>query len=289
MMAETGLYKTSEGRSLVRDRYEKILSGWPVENKRTTVEIAVDGRQVITHVISCGPKEAPPLLLLHGTMSNSAAWMGDAAQWSRQFRLFAADLPGEPGLSSEERLSPAGDDYVLWLEGLLRELGYGDDPVCIVGQSLGAFAALKFATARPESVKKVSMLTVSGVAPVRGSFLLKALPLMLLGRLGKEKLNRLISHGVEIGAEAEEFGMLVSEHCRTMAEQIPLFTEEELVRLTMPLQYFGGDHDALLDTVKTADRLKKLAADVQVNILEDTGHVITGMTDRILEFMKDQD
>ena len=35
--------------------------------------------------------------------SNSAMWMGDAALWGRDFRLYAVDVLGEPGLSSEAR------------------------------------------------------------------------------------------------------------------------------------------------------------------------------------------
>jgi pimeloyl-ACP methyl ester carboxylesterase len=34
---------------------------------------------VATFVISCGPPEAPPVVLLHGTGANSAMWLDDVA------------------------------------------------------------------------------------------------------------------------------------------------------------------------------------------------------------------
>ncbi|HAK47159.1 MAG TPA: hypothetical protein DCO79_14735, partial [Spirochaeta sp.] len=184
--------------------------------------------------------------------------MGDVETWSRSFRVVAVDLPGEPGLSSDQRPSPSGDDFSSWLAGLLDELGYTEQPVSIVGQSLGAFAALKFAVKYPSRVNKLSMLTTSGISPTRLSFMFKALPMMLLGKWGSNRINRMISYGADLGDEAAGFGALVSKHCRPLTEVIPIFPDAELSRLTMPVQYFGGDHDVLLNSGAAAARLQEL-------------------------------
>ena len=165
------LFKSEEGKKIVNARYEEILKLWPVSHERKFIETRINNEVKITHVLECGDTDAPPLLLLHGTMSNSAAWIGDAAELSKCFRLIAADIPGEPGLSDDHRFHPSGDEYSLWVENLLDLLGYGDSSISIIGQSLGSFAALKFAVKRPDRVRCISMLTVSGIAPVRISFI----------------------------------------------------------------------------------------------------------------------
>jgi pimeloyl-ACP methyl ester carboxylesterase len=53
--------------------------------------------------IACGEKSLPPLFLLHGSSSNSAMWISDAAEYAKHFRVYALDLPGEPGRSAEVR------------------------------------------------------------------------------------------------------------------------------------------------------------------------------------------
>ena len=99
-------------------------------------------------------------------------------------------------------------------------------------------------------------------------------------------MNKMISYGVDTGAEAAAFGTLVSEHCRTMTETIPLFTDDDLVRLTMPVQFFGGDHDVLLNTDATAERLKHLLPQSEINLLKETGHVVIGQAERIIDFIQ---
>jgi len=237
-----------------------------------------------THIIISGEEDAPPLLLLHGASSNSAGWMGDAGTWSKDFRLIAADMPGEPGMSCDRRLDVAGDDYIFWLESLLDSVGYGS--VSIIGMSLGSFAALKFATVRPERVKKLSMLTTSGFVPARLSFMFKALPLMFLGDWGSDRVNKIVAHKTPMPIEAIEFGRLVSKHYKPMMTPIPLFTDDELKRLTMPVQYFGGNKDALIDSEATALRLRAQVPHAEVNLLPDTGHLVLGQTEKILGFMK---
>ena len=276
------VFRSEEGKEIIREHYEKILAVWPVPHERLYVQAG----EMKTHVIVSGPETASPMILLHGTMSNSAAWMGDIELWSEHFRVIAADLPGEPGFSSEYRLSPAGDDYSDWLAALVNDLGYGGTAVRLVGQSLGSFAALKYAVNHTERAANISMLTTPAVAPQKVSFMLKALPLMLLGKWGHERIEKMIAYGVDTGPEAASFGRLVSKHCRPLYEPIPLFSNGELERLTMPVQYFGGDHDVMLNTEATAARIGEFVPGAEVNILQGIGHVVIGRTEEILGFMR---
>ena len=164
-------------------------------------------------------------------------------------------------------------------------MGYAGTPVCIVGQSLGSFVALRFAVNHPERVEKISMLTTPAIAPAKAGFIFKAMFLMLFGKKGSDKINRMVAYGTDLGKWSSTFGSLLSKHCRPMTEPIPILSDEEIRRLKMPLQLFAGDHDVMLRTEETAERLRRLAPHAEINILSGLGHAIIGKTDEILRFM----
>ncbi len=62
---------------------------------------------------ACGAESVPPLLLLHGSVANSAMWMGDVAAWAPHFRIFAVDIIGDAGLSAPSRPPLACDAHAL--------------------------------------------------------------------------------------------------------------------------------------------------------------------------------
>jgi pimeloyl-ACP methyl ester carboxylesterase len=50
-----------------------------------------------THVISCGAKNAFPLVLLHGGYASSTMWFPSIADLAKKFHVLALDTVGEPG------------------------------------------------------------------------------------------------------------------------------------------------------------------------------------------------
>ncbi len=274
------VFKSEEGRRALAASYEKALSkaSSQVPFRRRFLETAL-GK---THLIEAGPEDAPPLLLLHGTASNSATWLADIPQWSRHFRVIAADIPGEPGLSEDRRLTLASEEPAQWLESLLNELGL--DAVRIVGMSLGGWIGLHFATRHPQRVEALSLISAGGLARPKMSFLFVALPLTLLGDWGLKKINRIVCRGVEIPPEVEEFMILAGRHFRPMLEPVPVFRDEELLRLTMPIQLLAGKKDALLPAEASVRRLKRLLPDAETRLFPDCGHAVIGKADEILTF-----
>jgi len=97
------VFKSEQGRRAIVACYENALaeaaSRLPL--RRRIVQTALGD----THVIEAGDASRPPLVLLHGTASNSATWLADIPVWSRHFRVVAADIVGEPGLSEDRRIT----------------------------------------------------------------------------------------------------------------------------------------------------------------------------------------
>src|SRR5512137_2415948 len=127
------VFKSETGRRALVACYEKALAqaATTLPIRRRIIETALGD----THVIEAGAADNAPLVLLHGTASNSATWLGDMALWSRHFHVIAADIVGEPGLSADRRLTLASEEASNWLSSLLDQIGAAR--IRIVGMSLG--------------------------------------------------------------------------------------------------------------------------------------------------------
>ncbi len=168
------IYKTDEGRALVLRQYRAALDAWPVPSTQTSIST----RQGETFVLSSGPDKRPPLILLHGSATNSASWVGDIGTWSQHFRVHAIDLIGEPGLSAPARPPLGSGAYQEWLDDVLDGLGL--QQAAVIGLSLGGWVAMDYAIRRPDRVGKLVLISPGGIGRNQ-NILLWALPLLLLG------------------------------------------------------------------------------------------------------------
>jgi pimeloyl-ACP methyl ester carboxylesterase len=182
----TRIYKSVDGERAVRERYLTILKSWPVPNQ----QLRVPTREGETFIVACGNENAPPLFLLHGSMANSAMWMGDVAAWAAHFRIYAVDIIGDAGLSAPSRPHLASDAHALWLDDVMRALSLSR--VSIVGVSLGGWLALDYATRRPKTVESVAVLCPAGVGRQKFGVVLKTTPLRMLGAWGRRRAAELV-------------------------------------------------------------------------------------------------
>ncbi|MEI9932385.1 MAG: alpha/beta hydrolase [Rhizomicrobium sp.] len=181
----TTIYKSKAGARAVRERYLQFLDRWPVPGER----IAVPTREGETFVLACGPKDAPALLLFHGSGANATMWLGDIGEWSKHFRCYAVDMIGEPGLSAPSRPRLDSEAHALWLDDVLA--GLEIERASIMGVSLGGWLALDYATRRPGRVEKLALLCPGGAGRQR-AVVLFALPLMFFGAWGRRKLRNFV-------------------------------------------------------------------------------------------------
>ncbi len=271
------VYKTEEGRSIIAGKIDEIGRTLPFSGESRFLESERFGR---THCFVTGEESLPPLVLLHGTSANYLSWVGYMAEWRDSYRIYALDLPGQPGLSSPER--PPLADMSDWLEESVRALGLGRFYLC--GMSLGGWAALRFALDHGETVAALALIAPSGLAAPRISFFLRILPLLFMGESGARRINRIVYGPLAPGAEDEAFGLLVGTHFVPLTENIPLFSPRELESIPFPLYYAGGEKDALLNTKASAAFLKAHAKGAAVNVLPGAGHVILDRAEGIGKF-----
>jgi pimeloyl-ACP methyl ester carboxylesterase len=281
----TGIYKTPEGQRLVEEQYRRILTYWPVVNR----QFHVPTRLGETFVIECGEKSAPPLLLLHGSLANSASWMGDVALWANSFRIFAVDVIGEPGLSASSRPPLHSDAYALWLDDVMSALGL--EHASFVGVSLGGWLVLDYATRRPAHVDRMALVCPSGIGRQKIGILFKIAFFSLCGAWGKRKLREAILGRMTRGDVSPamhkfgEFLALIHKSTRPRMERLPVFSDMALKGLTMPVLAIVGAKDVLLDSADTRRRIHGLLENGEVRYIEDAGHFIPGQGATIQEFL----
>ncbi|MER6304765.1 alpha/beta fold hydrolase [Streptomyces sp. NPDC001657] len=275
------IYKTEAGAREIQQRYREMLQAWPVPAE----EVRIPTREGETFVLASGPKDAPPVLLIHGSGANTTMWQDDIASWSQHFRTYALDLIGEPGLSAASRPPLSSDAHARWLDEVLAHLGV--TRTAIVATSLGGWVALDYATRRPDRVTRLALLCPGGLGRQKMGWLFKAVLLRALGRRG---VRRSVATGT--GLEAPEVQhlldhvMLTFTHFKPRTERLPLFPDSALRRLTMPTLVTVGSRDALFDSEDTARRVRQCLPHATVNVLPEAGHALLNQTDSILTFLR---
>jgi pimeloyl-ACP methyl ester carboxylesterase len=272
-------YKTPAGKQAVMNFYDGVLANWPVPHETRTIRT----RHGKTFVITSGSPAYPPLILLHGAASNSMAWAGEVAHLVKHYRVYAVDIPGEPGKSEIAWLSFEGPAWAEWLDDV--RAGLEIDRFALAGLSWGGWLALKYATTYPEHVTDLVLLTPGGITQDNLGFLLRMLPLFMLGRWGQRRAMRLMFGDAPIPDGVVEGMGLIMKHFKGRRDVPPLFSDDDLRRLTMPLLLIGGDKDGLREMHGIAARLGSLAPQLEVEIVPGAGHAIVNTAPRILQFL----
>ncbi len=111
-----------------------------------------------------GPDAAPTLILTHGWGPDSTAWYYAKQQLSDQFRVMVWDLPGLGKSQKPKNRDYSLEKYARDLEAVLMLAG--DQPVILVGHSMGAMILLTFVRLFPEHLGQ----RVAGLILVDGTY-----------------------------------------------------------------------------------------------------------------------
>jgi len=133
------------------------------------------------HVVHDGPRQAPPLLLIHGSGASGASWGPVVGALAGHHHVIRVDLPGcgqSPPAPSYDVPEQAGRVAVL-LDGL------GLRHITVAGHSSGGYVATALAEQRPDLVGALALISTgpSLDALLPQPFILRALLAPPLGPL----------------------------------------------------------------------------------------------------------
>lgn len=271
---KTSVFKTEAGRDEVRAYYNRVLSRFPFAQRY--VETAF-GK---TFVLTAGQEQNPPIILLHGSCSNSAFWFPEIMALSNHFRVHAVDIIGEAGNSEEYRPDLHSDAFALWMKDVLA--AFGLEKAAFIGNSLGGWMALKFAAAYPKNVSKMILIASAGLAQIRPQFLLNVDQAQRAEGTAQVSADTIGKHSIP--KEVLDFMNLIVANYNPIQE-LPLYTDEQLRRLTMPVLFINGIDDVIIDAPRSADRLSRLVPSGIIHLLPNCGHVVTNSIEYILPFL----
>lgn len=277
------IFKSEAAANDVRTRYQALLRSWPVPNEQLYLPTC----QGETFVVASGPKNAPALLLLHGTMANAAAWMQEVVTWAKEYRVYAVDIIGDAGLSAPSRRSFATDAHALWLGDVLD--GLGASSVTPIGTSLGGAIALDFAIRRPQRVDSLVLNCPGGIADK--NVLWWALPLLLLGPWGARKVRERIIGKVPPpqGDAARQYAELTDLTFQSMTprtESLPKVTDQQLGQLPMPILVLLGGQDVTMDARRIKQRFEQHVSGAEILLFGAAAHYLGDQSAAIAQFLR---
>lgn len=279
-MKEQMIFKTDDGRQKILDYYSNIKAQLTYPYR----ENFVDTQFGKTYVIEAGKEDNPAMLLFHGSCSNSAMWYGDMKILSEHYHVYSVDILGEPGNSEPVRMDMNGREYALWINEILEKLKI--EKASIIGNSLGAWMGLKFGVNFPDQLDKLVLIAPSGLVQPKFSYIFRTIVYAMQGEKGLKKIGKMITGTDEMPQAVMEFNRLIAAHFTPIMGALPLFTDDELARLHMPVMFMSGENDVINDAKKAVARLTDNVPDASIRIIENNGHIIYNAMEEIIPFLR---
>lgn len=250
------IYKSREGEAEIQALYDEALGGLGLGHE----SLMVGTRSGDTHVLAVGPEDAQPVVFLPGGNFLNPTCLRWFSPLAADYRLYAPDLVGQPGRSSQERPSPKGDAHAWWVEDVLDGLGLGR--VALLGISYGAGVAIRTMGYAPGRVSRAALVSPAAVAmgPLPRMLVEVALPIILY-RLRPTR-ERLLPAARPILTEPEDLAVrqlgAIYRNVRLDAGLPRMATEEELRGFEGSVAVFASEDDVFFPARRVLARAKEV-------------------------------
>ncbi len=253
--------------------YDETLKLWKVSYE----ELYIPTANGTAHVIVSGPKNAAPLVLLHGMNASSTMWYPNMASLSKNHRVFAIDFILEPGKSSLKNDIESIENVTDWYEEVLAVLEL--DSFHLMGASRGGWMAVHFALNNQNKVKSLVLLspaqTFMWIRPSVGLFKNIASLFSSKDQQLTQSLESLSSNPAKISEvyiKQYQLGLEKNSDNKFVSSMQP-FSNKELMSLQMPVLVLIGDDD-LINEQKTVEIANKLP-NGKGEVIQNAGHFLS--------------
>jgi pimeloyl-ACP methyl ester carboxylesterase len=271
------LFVSAEAEARVMAVYRALLQHWPVPFETRMVPT----RFGETHVISSGPADAPPLILMHAFFATALVWLPNIGELSAHHRVHVVDILGEPNPGRPVRPILTDDDAVRWYADLLDGLGVAR--ASVIGNSNGGFLSALFAMKLPERFERLVLIspaaTFHTIWPFyRHMFVPKLLALMAPWLPGHERRMRKAIAWAGAGLPGdpgwEELFFLELMYGKTATQVIPrVFTPQEAHAIRCPTLLIVGDHEVIYRPDAVIAAARALLPAIETAVVPDAHHV----------------
>lgn len=261
------IYRSPQGEAEFMNLYNGRLAGLTIN----PCSVMINTRFGQTHILSAGPQEAPPIMLLTGISTGAPRILEWFLPLAKEYRLYAPDPIGQPGLSAQIRMPSRDYNYGKWMVDVLDGLGLEQLP--FIGVSFGGGVLLDTAAFAPERISRAALVVPAGITRV--PLLQKVIKLFLPCLLYRffPSRNRLIRAVQPLSAEIDDYSLQVFDatirHLKLNLVPPGPFDQESLARFTAPTILFLARSDILIPLEAAQRRARKLISNlVALEILE---------------------
>lgn len=273
------LFSSAKGYEIVMAAYDAEVARAPVPYQSQLVST----RYGATHILSGGPRHAPPVLLFHHWRSNAAGIGASFPFLFASYRVYMPDIIGQMGKSAPTRPPTDGPAYAAWVADLFDALGLSQ--AMLIGVSGGGWVVLKCAAYAPERVQKavvVSTVGLSGSFSRWTQFVRSPLFGLVIGlfpckpAIGWTARYFAGSHasGSPWYASFVEGIYLGRKYFKGTMPPGPL-ADDELRRITSPTLVLVGEYEHLYHPEASVERARRLIPGlVRAEVIADAGHTL---------------
>lgn len=242
------------------------VSGDP--RKREVHAVASGGETIYAEATGAGS----PVVLCHGLGGNHAIWWRQVDTFARRHRVVTWDQRGfgnSTAATGDVSIEAAAADLL----AILAELDLRD--TCVIGQSMGAFTALRAALTDPSRMSSLIISTSLVATPREHTEALNAAVGTRSGRDQHPVVSDAFSAAepdlVVLYNLISSFGQkpTSAEMLRHMADAE--FTDQELHALQLPVSFVVAEHDEFCPPSVVAFAQKRFP-DASMHVLEGAGH-----------------
>ncbi len=254
--------------------YNRALNLWEIPFE----EIDCETHFGKAHILVTGPKDAPPLVLLHGMNASSTMWYPNIESLSKDHRVYAIDFLLEVNKSGSNDEAEETSDIMNWYQEVFSCLGLKE--FSIVGASRGGWLATKIALENPEQINKLVLLSPAQAIiwiPPSQKMLTNIIYTVRPNREDLRKSLESLSHNVDTISQ-----LYIDQYYRatTQAElnssifKMQPFDEDEWASLAMPVLLLIGDHD-FINNEKSIELAQENIPNVETATISRAGHFLS--------------
>jgi pimeloyl-ACP methyl ester carboxylesterase len=216
--------------------------------------------------------QGPTLVLLHGAGDQAGTWSDAASALAPRYRLVIPDLAGHGESAPAE--GPISVSQVL--RGVEAILSQGpQDPVILVGNSLGAWVALLYAREHPDRVARVVLVNGGALKGDRTDLSLtpktRDEAAALMTQLRDPRSGPIPGYVLDDVVREAQSGPL-ARLVQTSADMESFVLDGKLREITAPVNLLWGESDRLF-TVAYAERMMRELPASRLTTIPACGHV----------------
>ena len=268
------VFKRKQEKSKYIKAYNETLKLWKIpfqeENIKTSYGTA--------HVIITGPKNAEPLILLHGMDASSTMWYPNIKALSKNHRVYAIDFLMEPGKSVSCGETISKEETITWYNEIFKH--YNLKKIKLVGASRGGWLATLLASQDNHIVSKMVLLSPAQTLENLDKMHKASSALMFKLFPNKKKLENTLNafafYPEKIHPIYKNQFFLANKFAKTNMSFIQMqpFSKEEIEKITIPVLIMIGDND-IVNSQKSLEKGNELLPKGEMVTIENAGHFLT--------------